>query len=82
MSQAGSSLFAISDLTLHWNPKLEAPAWVQLRAKKSGQPHMYDYVDESSVTDLVIWAAILIAFFCLLRKSNYVPVSQKSFNKS
>ena len=40
MSQAGSSLFAISDFTLHWNPKLEAPAWVQLRAKKSGPPHM------------------------------------------
>ena len=43
---------------------------------------MYDHVDGSSVTDLVIWAAILIAFFCLLRKSNYVPDSQKSFDKS
>ena len=44
MSQAGSSLFAISDFTLHWNPKLEAPAWVQLRAKKSGPPQLVSEV--------------------------------------
>ena len=44
MSQAGSNLFAISDFTLHWNPKLEAPAWVQLRAKKSGPPQLMSEV--------------------------------------
>ena len=43
---------------------------------------MSEFVDRSNTLDLVIWTAILLAFFCLLRKSNYVPDSQKAFDRS
>ena len=42
---------------------------------------MHKFLDSSNALDLVVWAAILVAFFCMLRKSNYVPESQKSFDK-
>ena len=31
-------------------------------------------------SDVVAWAAILTAFFCMLRKSNLVPISRESFD--
>ena len=43
---------------------------------------MHRFLDSSNALDLVVWAAILVAFFCMLRESNYVPESQKSFDKS
>ena len=43
---------------------------------------MSEFVDRSNTLDLVVWTAILLAFFCLLRKSNYVPDSQKAFDRS
>ena len=43
---------------------------------------MHRFLDSSNALDLVVWAAILVAFFCMLRKSNYVPESHKSFDKS
>ena len=41
---------------------------------------MEEFVDKSSPTEVVLWTAILIAFFCLLRKSNYVVDSEKDFD--
>ena len=43
---------------------------------------MHKFINVSDTVDLVVWAAILVTFFCMLRKSNYVPESQKSFDKS
>ena len=41
---------------------------------------MEEFVDKSSPTEVVLWTAILIAFFCLLRKSNYVVDTEKDFD--
>ena len=41
---------------------------------------MAAHVDFKSPQDIAIWAAILLAFFCLLRKSNYVPISGDAFD--
>ena len=43
---------------------------------------MYEFIDKSNASDPVIWADILVAFFCLLRKFNFVPESQKSFDNT
>ena len=43
---------------------------------------MEKHMDRANCVDIVIWAATLLAFFCLLRKSNYVPISVKKFDKS
>ena len=43
---------------------------------------MEKHVDRANCVDVVIWAATLLAFFCLLPKSNYVPISVKKFDKS
>ena len=42
---------------------------------------MEKHVDRANCADVVIWVATLLAF-CLLRKSNYVPISFKKFDKS
>ena len=39
-----------------------------------------ELVDKSSPTEVVLWTAILVAFFCLLRKSNYVVDTEKDFD--
>ena len=41
---------------------------------------MEKHVDRANCVDVVIWAATLLAFFCLLRKSNYVPNLVKKFD--
>ena len=41
---------------------------------------MEEFVDKSSPTEVVLWTAILIAFFCLLWKSNYMVDTEKDFD--
>jgi len=41
---------------------------------------MSRFVDKSHPKQLVMWTAILLAFFCLLRKSNYLVDSGKPFD--
>ena len=39
---------------------------------------MHRFINVSNTLDLVAWAAILVTFFCMLHKLNYVPESHKS----
>ena len=41
---------------------------------------MYQHLNHQDVMDVVIWSAILLAFFCFLRKSNYVSDNISSFD--
>ena len=41
---------------------------------------MWDYLDFSSVCDVMFWAAAMVMFFCTLRKSNLFPNSKQSFD--
>ena len=41
--------------------------------------HMHKFINVSDTLDLVVWAAILVAFFCMLRESNYVPESSLAY---
>ena len=41
---------------------------------------MQAVVNKSDSRELVAWAAVLLGFFCLLRKSNMVPESKDSFD--
>lgn len=63
----------ISRTKLH-SVKQAAPVTVPLLFAMSA------LVDRSNAEDVVVWAAILIAFFGMLRKSNLVPDSAGSFD--
>ena len=57
----------------------------QARRAQAIMPEMLSRISERvdpNTLDLVVWAAIFLAFFCLLRKCNYVPDSQKTFDRS
>ena len=43
---------------------------------------MYKFVNQSDSLHVTIWATILLAFFCFLRKSNVVPETRESFSPS
>ncbi len=55
-------------------PKQAAPITVKMLKEMS------KYVDKADPCHVVVWAAILVAFFGLLRKSNLVPDTADSFN--
>ena len=62
----------IARLKAH-TPRQAAPMTLQILLALSN-------VVGSSKSDLVAWAAILTGFFCMLRKSNLVPVSKEKFD--
>lgn len=43
---------------------------------------IYSCINQNDVQDIVIWTIILVAFFAMLRKSQFAGTSRKSFNKT
>lgn len=66
------TLRGISRLKQH-HPKQAKPVTLALLLKMS------EHVNHKDPWDVVAWSAILIAFFCFLRKSNYTVMTSDSF---